>query len=53
MGGLANCGVLDAKVAADGAYNHLARVQADADLDLHAVSGEHLQCILSDTLLHA
>ncbi len=42
VGGLAYRGVVHVQVAADGTHHHLARVEADADLDLRAVGATPL-----------
>ena len=44
--------VVHVQVVADGAYHHLARVQADANLYLDAVRAAHLGAVATDSILH-
>jgi len=53
MGGLPYGRVLHAQITPDGAHDDFARVKADADLDLHAMTCKYLLCELTHTFLHA
>ena len=51
--GLAQGRVVHVQVVANGADHHFARVEAHADLHLHAVCPAHLGAIVADGLLHS
>jgi hypothetical protein len=53
MHGLAHGGVVRVQLVADGAHHRLARVQAHADLQRHAVQALDVVPIPRDSLLHA
>ena len=52
MRGLANGRVVHVQVVADGTHDHLARVETDTDLHLHAVRAAHLGTVAADRVLH-
>jgi len=52
MGCLADRRVVHVKIAADGAHDHLARVQAHADAGRHAMLPSHQLGVPLDRLLH-
>jgi hypothetical protein len=52
MGCLADGRVVHAEIAADGPHHDLARVQPDADLDVHAVGMTRVLRVALDELLH-
>ncbi len=52
VGGLADGGVVHVQIAADGAHDDLAGVQADADLDGDALRAADLLGVALDRLLH-
>ena len=52
MRGLADRRVVHAEIAADGAHDHLAGVESDADLDLDTVLPAQLGGVAGDRLLH-
>ena len=51
--GLANRRIVHMQVVTDGAYHHLPRVEANADLHLHTVCAAHLGAIAAYGLLHS
>ena len=52
VNGLADGGVVHVEVVRDGAHDHLARVEADADVQRDAVSGPDLLGVAADRVLH-
>jgi hypothetical protein len=53
VGGLSDGGVVHAQVAPDGAHDHLAGVEADADLHLQAVRAAEVLGVAPHGVLHA
>ncbi len=53
MRGLADGRIVHVQVAVDGAHHDLARVEADADLHVHAAAAAQLLRVPADRLLHA
>ena len=49
---LADRGVVHAEITADGANDHFARIESDADLDLDTVLPAQLRGVAGDRLLH-
>jgi hypothetical protein len=50
--GLSDGGVVRAQVVADGAHDHLARIESNSDLSIHAMRSAHVIGVAIDRILH-